>query len=87
MPVVNTMFSVSIRKLQRKINCCIANLNTLKIDTDNWNPIIVYFYLTKLPKETRRQFEKTLNDCAEMPSWTDVDVFLTNTFNELTLNE
>ena len=70
---VNTMCSVSIRKLQRKINCCIANLNTLEIDTDNWYPIIVYLCLTKFLKEIRRKFEKPLKDCTEMPSWTAVN--------------
>ena len=78
------MCSASIRKSQRKINCYIANLNTLEMDTDNWDRIIVYLCLTKLPKETRREFGKTLNDCAEMTSWTDVNVFLINTFKELT---
>ena len=63
LPAVNTMCSVSIRK----INCCIANLNTLEIDTDNWDHIIGYLCLTKLLKETRREFEKALKDCAEMP--------------------
>ncbi|XP_037826545.1 uncharacterized protein LOC119614493 [Lucilia sericata] len=84
LPTVSTMCSASIRKLQRKINCCIANLNSLEIDTDNWDPIFVYLCLSKLPKETRREFEKTLNDSAEMPPWTNLDVFLTNTFKELT---
>lgn len=84
LPTVNTMCSTSIRKLQRKINCCISNLNSLNIDTDNWDPIFVYLCSTRLPKETRREFEKTLRDCAEMPSWTDLDSFLTNTYKELT---
>lgn len=84
LPVVNTMCSASIRKLQRKINCCISNLNSLEIDTDNWDPIFVYLCSTKLPRETLREFEKTLQDCAEMPSWPDLDLFLTNTFKELT---
>ena len=73
--MVNTLCSVSIRKLQRKINCCIANLNALEIDSDNWGPIVMYLCLTKLPKETRKEFEKTLKDCAEMPSWKAVDEF------------
>ncbi|XP_065361992.1 uncharacterized protein LOC135955567 [Calliphora vicina] len=84
LPLVSTMCSASIRKLQRKINCCIANLNSLDIDTDQWDPILVYLCTSKLPRETRREFEKSLPDCAEMPSWTDLDVFLTNTFKELT---
>ncbi|XP_037824736.1 uncharacterized protein LOC119612918 [Lucilia sericata] len=84
LPTVSTMCSASIRKFQRKINCCITNLNSLEIDTDNWDPIFVYLCLSKLPKETRREFEKTLNDSAEMPPWTNLDVFLTNTFKELT---
>ncbi|KAI8125096.1 hypothetical protein CVS40_4837 [Lucilia cuprina] len=83
LPYVNTMHSFSLKQLQRKINCCIANLNSLEIDTDNWNPIFVYICSTKLPRETRREFKKTLHDCAEMPSWTDLDLFLTNTFKEL----
>ncbi|XP_065368805.1 uncharacterized protein LOC135961239 [Calliphora vicina] len=83
LPSVSTMCSASIRILQRKINCCIANLNSLEIDTDNWDPIFIYLCLTKLPRETRREFERTLHDCSEMPSWTDLDLFLTNTFKEL----
>ncbi|XP_065356061.1 uncharacterized protein LOC135950445 [Calliphora vicina] len=83
LPSVSTMCSASIRKLQRKINCCIANLNSLEIDTYNWDPIFIYLCLTKLPRETRREFERTLHDCGEMPSWTDLDLFLTNTFKEL----
>ena len=67
------MFCGPIRKLQRKINCCIANLNTLEIHSDNWDPITVYLCLTKLHKEIPREFEKTLKYYAETPSWTAVD--------------
>ena len=83
LPSVNAMSSASIRKLQRQINTCISNLTSLEIDTDNWDPIFVYLCSAKLPRVTRIEFEKTLRNSAEMPSWTDMDEFLTNTYQEL----
>ena len=40
--------------------------------------------MTKLARETRREFVKSLQDCAEMPSWNQLDLFLTGTYKELT---
>ncbi|XP_065355424.1 uncharacterized protein LOC135949900 [Calliphora vicina] len=83
LPYVNVQCGVAIRKLQRKINSCISNLNTLDIDTDNWDPIFVYLCSSKLPKETLEDFEKTLRDSSNIPCWTEMDIFLTNTYKGL----
>lgn len=73
----------SIQKLQRTMTSCIQTLNTLNIDTTNWDPILIYISSTKLPRTFLEEFENTLNDCSTIPTWGEFDKFLTHKFKTL----
>lgn len=83
LPVVTVDSSSSIQKLQRTINGCIKTLETLRISVTDWDPILIYLCSTKLPRAFLEDFENSLDDCSEIPTWKEFDNFLTQKFKTL----
>ncbi|XP_065362180.1 uncharacterized protein LOC135955751 [Calliphora vicina] len=75
--------SSNIRRIQRTINDCVTNLSLLKIDTENWDIIFVYICSTCLPENTLSLWEQSLPNSTELPTWKQMDVFLTSRFQTL----
>ena len=67
---------VSIRNLQYTVNDSLSILETYKIPIKEWDPILVHLVSTKLPDETLRAWEDSLQDYTEVPKWTELDDFL-----------
>ncbi|XP_065370916.1 uncharacterized protein LOC135963067 [Calliphora vicina] len=75
--------SSNIRRIQRTINDCVTNLSLLKIDTENWDIIFVYICSTCLPEVTLSLWEQSLPNSTELPTWKQMDSFLTSRFQTL----
>ncbi|XP_065366923.1 uncharacterized protein LOC135959782 [Calliphora vicina] len=73
----------NIRHIQRTINDCVTNLRLLQIDTGNWDIIFVYICSTCLPEVTLSLWEQSLPDRRELPTWNQMDSFLTARFQTL----
>lgn len=68
--------SKSIRQIQSSINDSISIFNSYKIVTENWDPILVHWCSSKLPEETLRAWEDSLSDHKELPTWPQLNAFL-----------
>ncbi|XP_075163011.1 uncharacterized protein LOC142235633 [Haematobia irritans] len=66
----------SIRVIQRGINDSLSIFRSYKINTENWDPILVHHCSTKLPEETLRAWEDSLTDHKRLPTWKQMDEFL-----------
>ncbi|XP_065368817.1 uncharacterized protein LOC135961248 [Calliphora vicina] len=78
--------SSNIRRVQRTINDCVTNLSLLKIDTENWDIIFVYICSTCLPETSGNNpylWEQSLPSSTELPTWKQMDAFLTSRFQTL----
>ncbi|XP_073814315.1 uncharacterized protein [Musca autumnalis] len=66
----------SLRNLQYTINNCLSVLRTYNISFISWDPILVYWVSSKLPEETLTAWENSLSNHKEMPSWDQLDDFI-----------
>ena len=66
----------SIRNLQYTVNDSLSILQTYKIPTKDWDPILIHLVSSKLPDETLRSWEDSLQNYSEVPKWTELDEFL-----------
>ncbi|GBP97706.1 hypothetical protein EVAR_69964_1 [Eumeta japonica] len=72
-----------LRRLQRTINDCITNLRLLNIDAASWDIIFVYICSTCLPDTTLSLWEQSLPHSTNLPTWKELDEFLTSRFHTL----
>ncbi|XP_073814339.1 uncharacterized protein [Musca autumnalis] len=71
----------SLRNLQYTINNCLSVLRTYNISVISWDPILVYWVSSKLPDDTLTAWESSLSNNKEMPSWDQLDEFITKRLN------
>lgn len=76
--------SESIQSIQSAINDCLNVLSNHKIKTDNWDPILVYLCSSKLPEKTLALWEQSLESHKDLPTWKQMDKFLTYRFDRST---
>lgn len=70
-----------IKGLPRTINDFISNLDVLKVDTESWDVIFTFLCSTCLPDLTLNLWEQSLRSNSMLPSWRDMDTFLTARFH------
>ncbi|XP_073841583.1 uncharacterized protein [Musca autumnalis] len=70
-----------LRNLQYTINNCLSVLRTYNISVISWDPILVYWVSSKLPEDTLTAWESSLANNKEMPSWDQLDDFITKRLN------
>ncbi|XP_075162867.1 uncharacterized protein LOC142235501 [Haematobia irritans] len=68
----------SLRNLQYTINNCLSALKTYNISIISWDPLLVYWVSSKLPEETLAAWETSLDDHKQMPTWHQLDDFITS---------
>ncbi|XP_073821304.1 uncharacterized protein [Musca autumnalis] len=73
-----------LKVLQRGINSCLAAMTVYDVVTDHWDPIIVCICLQRLPKLTLTLWEQSIKKKSSLPSWKDLDAFLTERIQTLT---
>ncbi|XP_073841572.1 uncharacterized protein [Musca autumnalis] len=73
----------TLKKLQRDINNAISVLKLYKIDISSWDPIFVFQCSSKLPKLTLSLWEQSIAKKTEMPSWEELNTFLTERYQAL----
>ncbi|XP_073819582.1 uncharacterized protein [Musca autumnalis] len=70
-----------LRNLQYTINNCLSVLRTYNISVISWDPILVYWVSSKLREDTLTAWESSLANNKEMPSWDQLDDFITKRLN------
>ncbi|XP_055842517.1 uncharacterized protein LOC129909461 [Episyrphus balteatus] len=83
MPYIAQESSVGIKNIQRDINDCLSALKVNKIDTSNWDSILVYLCSSRLPDVTLSLWEQSIENPRKIPTWSELDTFLTNRFQVL----
>ena len=65
-----------LRGIQSAINDSLAIFNSHKVETTNWDPILIHFCTTKIPEETLRAWEDSLESHKTLPTWSQMDKYL-----------
>ncbi|XP_075157482.1 uncharacterized protein LOC142230733 [Haematobia irritans] len=73
----------SIKNLLDTTRTCLSLLSTLKINCDNWDPILVHITVSKLDTQTCKEWERSLNASTEIPKIGELFLFLETTFRTL----
>ena len=68
--------SESLRKIHSAVNDSLATLETLGIQVESWDPILVRLISTKLPDQTLALWEQSLTSPRELPKWSQMSQFL-----------
>ncbi|XP_059223988.1 uncharacterized protein LOC131997292 [Stomoxys calcitrans] len=73
----------NLRNLQYTINKCLSVLKTYNVSVMSWDPMLVYWVSSKLPEETLTAWESSLTDHKRMPSWDQLDDFISKRLDML----
>ncbi|XP_075151112.1 uncharacterized protein LOC142225221 [Haematobia irritans] len=80
---VTTEKGKALRNLQYTINNSLSVLKTFNISVISWDPILVYWVSSRLPDDTLTAWENSLTDHKQMPSWGQLDEFISKRLNML----
>ncbi|XP_058983004.1 uncharacterized protein LOC101898218 isoform X1 [Musca domestica] len=83
LPVLDKETISGLKEIRCGINRCISSMSTYNVPTDQWDPILVYLCLQRLPKETQMLWEQGIKNKAALSSWKDLDTFLSERINTL----
>lgn len=83
LPTVTVERDTDIKNLQRAVNNCISVLRMYQIDIENWDAIFVFLVSSRLPDTTLALWEQGIVNKSEIPSWEDLDNFLSSRFQTL----
>ncbi|XP_075168002.1 uncharacterized protein LOC142240188 [Haematobia irritans] len=73
----------SIRLIQSAINDSLAIFKSYDISVENWDPVLIHIVSSKIPDDTLRAWEDSLANHKELPSWQQMDSFLSNRIEKL----
>ncbi|XP_075151197.1 uncharacterized protein LOC142225306 [Haematobia irritans] len=73
----------SIRMIQSAVGDSLSIFKTYGISVDNWDPLIIHLVSSKIPEETLRAWEDSLNDHKELPTWQQMESFLSKRVEKL----
>ncbi|XP_051864238.1 uncharacterized protein LOC127566254 [Drosophila albomicans] len=76
LPTIGQESGSSIQELQSTIQGCLTALEHSKIDTENWDCILVFLCSSRLPKLTLSLWEQSIQSKSEIPTWVDMNAFL-----------
>ncbi|XP_072936558.1 uncharacterized protein [Epargyreus clarus] len=67
---------------------CISTLKNLQVNTESWDPIIIFLVIQKLDQDSHKEWENfayNKNNSDELPLWNDLKSFLESKFRTLEL--
>lgn len=73
----------ALKELQGTIQGCLTALTHSQISIENWDCLLVFLCSTKLPKLTLSLWEQSLTKKAEIPSWAEMNTFLSERYRTL----
>ncbi|XP_051858035.1 uncharacterized protein LOC127565055 [Drosophila albomicans] len=76
LPAIGQESGSSIQELQSTIQGCLTALEHSKIDTENWDCILVFLCSSRLPKLTLSLWEQSIQNKSDIPTWVDMNAFL-----------
>ncbi|XP_046808908.1 uncharacterized protein LOC124420372 [Lucilia cuprina] len=76
LPVFDKESITALKTLQCGIDSFLTALSIYNVPTDNWDPIIVFMCIRRLPSSTIILWEQGIKDKLSLSSWKDLDNFL-----------
>ncbi|XP_070075733.1 uncharacterized protein [Drosophila takahashii] len=76
LPTVSQECGNSLKHLESTVQGCLTALKIAKVDTTNWDCLLVYLCSSKLPKLTLALWEQSLLNPSEIPGWEEFKNFL-----------
>ncbi|XP_075157918.1 uncharacterized protein LOC142231185 [Haematobia irritans] len=73
----------ALRNLQYTVNNCLSVLRTFNVSVVSWDPILVFWVSSRLPDDTVTAWENSLTDHKQMPSWNQLDEFISKRLDML----
>ncbi|XP_070140457.1 uncharacterized protein [Drosophila kikkawai] len=67
----------ALKELQSTVQSCLTALEMSSIQTEAWDCLLLYMVSLKLPKITLSMWEQSIHNNAEIPTWSELDAFLT----------
>ncbi|XP_070144670.1 uncharacterized protein [Drosophila kikkawai] len=67
----------ALKELQGTVQSCLTALEMSSIQIEAWDCLLVYMVSLKLPKITLSMWEQSIHNKAEIPTWNELDSFLT----------
>ncbi|XP_070144645.1 uncharacterized protein [Drosophila kikkawai] len=77
LPAVPQESGAALKELQGTIQSCLTALSMSSIQVKAWDCLLVYMVSTKLPKTTLSMWEQSVHNKAEIPTWNELNSFLT----------
>ncbi|KAH8241913.1 hypothetical protein KR026_000717, partial [Drosophila bipectinata] len=68
---------VALKELQATIQSCLTALEMSSVNVEAWDCLLVFMISSKLPKVTLSMWEQSVHNKAEIPTWKELDNFLT----------
>ncbi|XP_045459918.1 uncharacterized protein LOC123670468 [Melitaea cinxia] len=76
-----------IKQLLDTTVTCLKALSNMAIDTRSWDIIINYLVILKLDSESMRQWEQHVSVKSELPTWSELQLYLESRFRSLEMIE
>ncbi|XP_058981830.1 uncharacterized protein LOC131803918 [Musca domestica] len=83
LPILEKETAVGLKEIRLGINSCIFSMSIYNVPTDQWDPILVFLCLQRLPEETTMLWEQGIKNKSALSSWKDLDTFLSERINTL----
>lgn len=82
---MTTQTATSVKTLLDTTTECINNLKNQKINTDSWDPVIIFLVIQKLDQESHKEWETFAykENSEEVPTWEELKRFLESKFRTL----
>ena len=66
----------SLRQIQNTVSDCLAILKNYKIEFPDYDPFLIHIVVSKLSDETIKEWEVSLKNHRELPTWSQLNGFL-----------
>ncbi|CAH2106877.1 unnamed protein product [Euphydryas editha] len=76
-----------IKQLLDTTVTCLKALTNMGIDSSSWDIIINYLVISKLDSESMRQWEQHISVKSELPTWSELQLYLESRFRSLEMIE
>ncbi|XP_070139977.1 uncharacterized protein [Drosophila kikkawai] len=73
----------ALKELQGTVQSCLTALEMSSIQIEAWDCLLVYMVSIKLPKITLSMWVQSIHNKAEIPTWNELDSFLTERHRNL----
>ncbi|XP_060665447.1 uncharacterized protein LOC132797712 [Drosophila nasuta] len=83
LPAIGQESGFSIQEMQSTIQECLTAVEHSKIDTENWDCILVFLCSSRLPKLTLSLWEQSIQNKSDIPTWVDMNAFLLERYRTL----